>query len=307
MPEPAHRARSPLSALLVGASLVRLHIVAIACLATSVFGWAFTGHWWWLAVGCAAVDWFVINLLNRVADLEEDRINGVLGADVASRYPRALSALCWVALIGSLVASHVVAPALTPWRILCHLIGFPYNFRLLPGGARFKELYALKNLASGAIFLVTVLAYPLALAFSEGGGGLLADVTWTTVALSGAFFLAFELSYEVIYDLRDAPGDAEAKVPTFPVVHGPVVAARIADALIFTSMVVLVGGHVSGHVPWRVAVMLVAPVVHWILYRRWQSRGLEGADCVALTWIGALQLALYHGWVAVGLPLARPF
>ncbi len=306
---PAEVARGGLRGLLaVSASLVRLHIVAIACLATSVFGWALTGDWgpgpwWWLPVAACAADWFVINLMNRVADLEEDAANGILGADVAARHPRAFSGLCWAVLLGSLLATPLLMPALTPWRLACHAIGFPYNFRLLPGKRRFKELYGCKNLASGVIFLITSFGYPIAAA----GGVLAADVSWVTVAAVAGFFLLFELSYEVIYDLRDAPGDALAEVKTFPVVHGQATSLRIVNALIAGSLLILIGAYAAGKVPWRLFVMLLAPVLQFFLYRRAVARGITSADCVALTWLGAIQLALYHVWVFAGLPLERPF
>lgn len=282
--------------------------MAIACLATSVFGWALTGawgqgRWWWLPVAACAADWFVINLMNRVADLEEDAANGILGADVAARHPRAFAGLCWAVLLGSLLATHLLMPVLTPWRLACHAIGFPYNFRLLPGKRRFKELYGLKNFASGVIFLITSFGYPLAAA----GGALAADVSWATVVAVAGFFLLFELSYEVIYDLRDAPGDALAEVKTFPVVHGEATSLRIVNALIGGSLVILVGAYAAGYVPWRLFVMLLAPVLQFFLYRRAVARGITSADCVGLTWLGAIQLALYHGWVFAGLPLERPF
>lgn len=289
--------------LALAASLVRLHIIAIAALATSVFGWALSGEWTLAPLVCCALDWFVINLMNRVADLEEDAANGILGADLAAAHPRAFGALCWAVLIASLAASHLIVPALTPWRLACHAIGFPYNFHLLPGKRRFKELYGLKNFASGVIFLITCFAYPLALA----RGALAPDVTWVGVACVAGFFLLFELSYEVIYDLRDAPGDALAGVQTFPVVHGPGVAARIIDALLGSSALLLLASYLAGVVPWRLVVMIVAPVLQAVLYRRALARGITSADCVGLTWLGAGLLALYHGWVAVGLPLDAPW
>lgn len=298
--EPAASRSGPLA---LAASLVRLHIIAIAALATSVFGWALVGRWALAPLVCCALDWFVINLMNRVADLEEDAANGVVGADLAAAHPRAFSGLCWAVLLASLGVSHLLAPALTPWRLACHAIGFPYNFHLLPGKRRFKELYGLKNLASGVIFLITCFGYPLALA----DGALLPDVTWAGVAWVAGFFLLFELSYEVIYDLRDAPGDALAGVQTFPVVHGQAGAARIIDGLLFASSALLLSGYLLGSVPWRLVVMIVAPGLQLFLYRRALARGISSRDCVGLTWLGALLLALYHGWVAVGLPLDRPW
>lgn len=283
------------------ASLVRLHIVAIACLATLVYGWAFTGVWSpWLVV-LSAIDWFVINLLNRVVDVEEDTLNGIPGTGFAARHPRALLWGCLLLLGGSLAASHWFLPALTLPRVACHLVGFPYNYRLLPGKRRLKELYFFKNSGSAAIFLITVFAYPLA----EAGwsAGFAPDVTWTTVAVCATFFILFELSYEVIYDLRDAPGDRAANVRTYPVVHGEAVAIRIVDALIVIPSIVLIAGYAAGVVPWRLVVMVLAPALQLLLYKLALRRGLTKRHCILLTWLGAAQLFAYCLWVAAGLPL----
>ncbi|MHB8876930.1 MAG: hypothetical protein ACYC8T_24805, partial [Myxococcaceae bacterium] len=65
--------------------LSRFHIIAIASLACVAFGWLFSGSFLWAAAALCALDWFIVNLTNRVADLAEDRINGIPGTDLISK------------------------------------------------------------------------------------------------------------------------------------------------------------------------------------------------------------------------------
>ena len=71
---------SPLRALV---GVTRPHIVAIAALACLTFGHALNGGYPWLAVAFCALDWFLVNLLNRVVDFGEDRTNRVEGTELA--------------------------------------------------------------------------------------------------------------------------------------------------------------------------------------------------------------------------------
>ncbi len=282
----------------------RLHIVAIALLGCFTFGWLLTGRYPWLAAGVTALDWFVVNLLNRVVDVEEDRINQVTGADWADRHRRALVGVGLALLLGSLVAVHLVCPALLPLRLAGHALALSYNWPLLPGWRRLKQLYLVKNLASGTGFLITVFGYPLAVA-GWSLAGAPADVSWATVGAAIGFFLPFELSYEVVYDLRDQPGDRAAGVRTFPVVHGERGAARIIDGLLAGSLAVLVVGGAAGVVPWRLFIMGAAPLLQLVLYKRAVRRGVTARDCIAITWLGAGLLLTWHLWILADLPGAR--
>jgi 4-hydroxybenzoate polyprenyltransferase len=270
----------------------RLHIVAIAALGTLTFGWAFTGARPWLAAAVCALDWFLVNLLNRVVDLPEDRVNAIAGTGFVERHRRAILAGGFATLFGSLA----LAPALLPWRLAYHALGFAYNWPLLPGRRRIKQLYFFKNSASAAGFLLTCLAYPLT------GAALAPDVTRGTVFATAAFFFAFELSYEVIYDLRDVPGDRLVGARTFPVVHGERGAVHIVDGLLAVSAVTLAASYAAGVVPWRLFVMVLAPALQVAVYKPWLRRGITSADCIRLTLLGAGLLALYHVWIALGLP-----
>jgi 4-hydroxybenzoate polyprenyltransferase len=244
-----------------------------------------------------------VNLLNRVVDLKEDQLNAITGVDFVARHRRAVVWVGFGTLAGSLVAVHLIHPEVTPLRVAYHLLGLAYNWRLLPGGRRIKELYFFKNTASALGFMLTVLGYPLAVAgWGQDPSRLLSDVTLATILVGGGFFFLFELSYEVIYDLRDAPGDAAAGVKSFPVVHGEKGAIRIIDGLIATSLAILIGGYALGHVPWRLAIMFAAPLIQLVLYKRMVRRGITTGDCIGLTWLGAGLLTVYHLWVAAELP-----
>jgi 4-hydroxybenzoate polyprenyltransferase len=284
------------------ASIGRLHIVAIAALGTFTFAWLLYGqHAWALSLICA-LDWFLVNLLNRVVDLKEDTANRIPGTEFVAHHRRAILALGFGALGASLVLVHLRMPELTPWRVGYHALGFAYNWAVLPGRRRIKQLYFWKNTASAAGFLVTLFAYPIATYGTGERLPLVRGVTMTTVAVTMAFFFLFELSYEIVYDLRDAPGDAAAAVRTYPVVHGEKGAMRIIDALLLVSSAALVGGFAAGVVPWRIAVMVAAPVLQAVVYKRAVRRGVTSADCVRLTWIGAGLLLAYNLWSAAGLP-----
>ena len=284
-------------------SISRLHIVAIATLGTFTFGWLFTGKYLFGLAALSAIDWFIVNLLNRVVDLDEDRLNRITGVAFVDRHRVAIIRLGFALLGGTLIATAIVAPALASLRLAYHLLGLTYNWPILPGRRRIKQLWFWKNTASAIGFMLTVFLYPL----SQFGWGLDASllapgITPATIAVSAAFFFLFELSWEVIYDLRDEPGDRAAGVRTYPVVHGIPVAMRIIDGLILTSAALLTAGYASGIVPWRIFVMILAPAMNFVAYKRFMRRGIRSSDCIRLTWLGAALLLAYHLWVVVGLP-----
>ena len=289
------------SSVAVLASVGRLHIVAIAALGTFTFTWLFTGHHDPRLAALAALDWFLVNLLNRVVDLKEDAANHVLGTDLVARHRRAFLWGGLAVLLASLVLGHLWLATLTPLRVAFHALGLAYNWPLLPGGRRIKALYFFKNTASAIGFMLTVFGFPLA-AITAGAASFPPGVTWATVGFAAGFFFLFELSYEVIYDLRDAEGDALAGVRTYPVVHGPQVALRITDALIVGSALCLAVGYALGPVPWRLFVMILGPGLQAALYKRAVARGITSRDCVNITWLGAGLLLAYHGWTVAGLP-----
>src|SRR5262245_57709371 len=89
------------------AAVGRLHIVAIGALGALTFGWVFFGARMPLVAGVAAMDWFLVNLLNRVVDIPEDRANGIVGTDFVARNRRALLFAGTATLLGSFAAVAV--------------------------------------------------------------------------------------------------------------------------------------------------------------------------------------------------------
>jgi 4-hydroxybenzoate polyprenyltransferase len=285
------------------ADISRLHIVAIAAMGMFTFGWLFTGVYLWLLTAVCALDWYIVNLINRTGDLEEDRANIIFKTEFVDRNRRLLLRVAFMVLLISLVVVHFLNPAITGLRIVCHLLGAFYNWPLLPGRRRLKQLYFWKNNASAVGFLITVFGYPLAtMRWGNGPHGFPPGITWATVVFSAVFFYLFEISYEVIYDLRDLKGDALADIRTYPVVHGVRTSVYIVDGLIFSSMAVLAVGYLFDVVPWRIFIMIAAPFLQLVVYKHALHRGISGRDCIRITWMGVGMLIIYHIWIMAGLP-----
>ena len=285
------------------ASIARLHIVAIGALGTLTFSWALCGVRDVPLALLSACDWFVVNLLNRVVDVVEDRQNGIAGADVVARHARRTLVIGLGVLLISLGVGALVAPQTLPVRLAFHALGFAYNWRVLPGcdgrRRRIKELALWKNTASALGFLFTCFALPLV------SHPLVVGVD--AVIAAAAFFFLFELGYEVLYDLRDVDGDRLAGVSTWPVLFGPVIAARIAVGQMVAAVVVVVAASVAGVLPWHLAIMGVAPllqlaVVAPFLPTATRVGRVTSSLCIGVTWLGCGLLVAYHLWDVLGLP-----
>jgi 4-hydroxybenzoate polyprenyltransferase len=166
---------------------------------------------------------------------------------------------------------------------------------------RIKELAFWKNTASATGFLITCFALPLSCLPPRP------DVGVVTVVVTAVFFFLFELGYEVLYDLRDIDGDAEAGVRTWPVLLGPRGGAAVALAQTAAAFVVLVGGFVAAVVPWRVAVMGAAPLLQLVIVGprlplRGRPNRITSGVCIGITWLGAGLLCTYHLWEWLQLP-----
>ena len=284
-------------------SVIRYHIVAIAMTAAVVFGWLFTGEHPWALALVVGADWFVINLANRVTDVGEDLANDIRGTSRVARRPGLTVAICLGVLAASFAWSAARWPELTGWRLAVQGLGLVYNVRLIwtpRGWTRLKELYFFKNSGSAAIFVLTCFVYPLVIAESRIAGA-------ATIAVLAGFFVLFELTYEILYDLRDLEGDRAEGIPTYPVVHGPTRAQTIVDALLVASVAVLAGGFVAGVIGVRELLMIAAPGIQFATYRwRLARGGLTSADCIGLTHLGTGLLLFYllgnQVWLELGLP-----
>jgi 4-hydroxybenzoate polyprenyltransferase len=277
--------------------LGRFHIVAIAALAAVVFGWELDGRVRWTAGALVGFDWFLLNLFNRIADVPEDKRNGVSGTGFVEQNAGALMRIAVLALAVSLIGARPLGTPLLALRVLFHLGGFAYSFPTV--GPRIKEIFLVKNVFSGLLFLLSVVGVPLAL---RDGTPPLAEV----VALC-AFFLPLEITYELIYDLRDAAGDAASGIVTLPVKWGEQRTRAFIELLLAASAAALLIGHLAGALEWRELVMIAAPIQQALVLRLWIPREVRKRDAVAITWLGAAQLASYLVWIGLGLPLERPW
>ena len=288
--------------MIAALAIARYHIVLVAMTASVVFGWLFTGQYGWTLALVVGVDWFLVNLWNRITDIDEDLANGIPGTERIARSKRAFVAGAACLLVGSFAVTSWVWPALTPWRAAVQAIGFAYNYRLVPtprGLRRFKEIYFLKNFMSAVLFVLTCFVYPLVVL----GPRLVSPAAVVALAL---FFVPFELSYEVLYDVRDLEGDRAHGIPTFPAVHGLATTRRIVDGLLALAGAVLVVAFVTAVLGVRELLMILALVAQYAFYRvRW-NRGLTTGDCIVLTHQGTLLLALFLAgtalWLRAGLP-----
>ena len=102
-----------------------------------------------------AIDWMLINLLNKLTDLAEDRVNQIHGTDFVDDHKRVLSGAWIVVFVLSFVWTTLRFPELTLLRVIVQVIGLGYSLPLIPtlrGFRRFKDLYFFKNFMSAVLF-----------------------------------------------------------------------------------------------------------------------------------------------------------
>lgn len=284
-------------------AIARYHIMLVAMFATVVFAFVMTGQRPWVLTLVVAVDWFLINLMNRITDIDEDLKNGIPGTERVARRKTALTVASVALMVGSFAVTHLVWPMLTPFRVVVQLIGIAYNYKVVPtpkGLSRLKEIYFFKNFGSSVLFVLTCFVYPLA------ANSFVRLVPWSAIVLLALFFVPFELTFEILYDMRDLDGDRAEGVPTYPVVHGVENARRIIDGLLIGSALVLLGGFFARVLGVRELLMVVAPIAQFAFYRPRYRRGLTPRDCIVLTHLGTAQLVLFllgtAIWQRAGLP-----
>src|SRR5262249_23029402 len=161
--------------------------------------------------------------------------NRIPGTERVARRRSGVVLICLVVAFALIAGTAIAAPALLPWRLAVQGIGLAYSYRLVPtprGRKRIKEIYFLKNFGSACIFVLTSFAYPIV----SSGTRLL---PWTTLSMLVVFFVTFEMTFEILYDLRDHEGDRLESIPTFPVVHGVAGARRIVDGLLVGASAVM--------------------------------------------------------------------
>ncbi|MCK6549302.1 UbiA family prenyltransferase [Myxococcota bacterium] len=292
-------------------AITRPHILTIVYFATLTYGWIFTERHDLLLPLIAVWDWFIVNFNNKATDLDEDLANGIPGAAEAQAHKRTIELISFVMIALGLAAGFALYPEILPFRVAFTLIGLGYNYDIVPGlvrgpdGARrfgltrFKEMYFFKNFGSSMLFTLSVFLYPFF------GLGAVGDYPVEKLLLAIAFFIPLELTYEIIYDLRDLDGDRALRVPTYPVVHGPDRAKQIIYALIAFSALFPIAGAVGGVLRLREWCVVAGCLQQIVLMRIFcgGTRRPTQRETVIITLIGAAQLASYNVWIWAGLPL----
>lgn len=285
--------------MFLGAS--RFHIVLIAFLATMTFCWLFSGLFGPLVALLVAIDWWILDVGNKISDLAEDLQNNPDEARWVQANQRGLALSSIVLFAVTLALTPLYGWTLVGLRLLFQLLGVFYNFRSIPwfGGrrTRFKELYAVKNPAAGVLFVLSVIGYPVAVL------GAQLQVGWGYVGLMALFFILFENSFEVIYDLKDIPGDRAEGIPTFPAVHGDRVGVIVVAALATSAALVILAGYALGPFGFRELLIMLAPLVQLALLPLFRRRGYRALDTVWITHVGSAQLAVYLAYAWLELPI----
>jgi 4-hydroxybenzoate polyprenyltransferase len=293
----AARGTRPRGDLALFFSVSRFHIVIIAGLGTLTYGWLFAGvHDARLAV-LAALDWWILDIGNKLSDRREDGVNDPAGARWVVRHEKALAWGCLGAFAISAVPTALYDPWLLSGRVAFQILGVLYNFPVLPGHRRFKTRYFWKNTMAGVLFLMSIIGYPL-LALRDH-----LEVGPAYVALMAAFFFFLEHSFEILYDFKDVEGDRLHGVRTYPAVHGERGGILAFSAAVALAALSLVAGVASGVLGFREGIILFAPAVQAAAFVAYRRRGYRAGDTVTITHLGSIQLLLYNAYVWAGLPI----
>ena len=230
-------ARRGFAARLVGAAVRnRLHL--IVCSAVALWAWpAFLDR------TVLPIDFLIVPLTvatvyewNRLTDRREDAINCPEDLNLALRHRGTIALVCAAGL-----ATVVVATALT-FRLEAAallaallLLGFFYGTPVVPSRpqARLKSLFVVKNVASAGGWALLTLVYPLLHA---------QQAIDSSVWFAAAAMLIGVVSSELIWDVRDAAGDAQSGIRSVPVRLGTRAVSRILVVLNAAFTLVIVVG-----------------------------------------------------------------
>ena len=230
--------------------LNRLHIVASA----PAVMWCWSEF---LKMRFRSIDYLIITLAvacicqwNRLTDVEEDAVNCPADLKDAQTKSRAIKVFCYAGGTIAVILALFTEPA---WPIAALVVfgaavGYFYNSPLLPSKPhlRLKNMFVIKTFSSGAGWSAGLLVFP---------------TLRVHVQPNGFFFTAFVymfamvMTYEIMWDIRDATGDAKAGLRTLPVVLG-INSARVCATLL---QIICLGIIISGLVNAR-----LTPV--WSLY-----------------------------------------
>jgi 4-hydroxybenzoate polyprenyltransferase len=217
--------------------LNRLHIVASAP----------TVMWCWsefLKMRFRSIDYLIITLAvacicqwNRLTDVEEDAVNCPADLKDAQAKSRAIKVFCYAGGTIAVILALFTEPA---WPIAALVVfgaavGYFYNSPLLPSKPhlRLKNMFVIKTLSSGAGWSAGLLVFPMLRTHTQPDGRFFTAFV---------YMLAMVMTYEIMWDMRDAAGDSKAGLRTLPVVLG-INSARVCATLL---QIICLGIIISG-------------------------------------------------------------
>jgi 4-hydroxybenzoate polyprenyltransferase len=254
--------------------------------------------WCWsefLKMHFHSIDYLIITIAvacicqwNRLTDVEEDALNCPEDLKDAQAKKTAIKVFCYT---GGIVTVMLALSTKPTWEIAGLVafgvaVGYFYNSPLLPSQPhlRLKNMFIIKNFSSGAGWSLGLLVFPMLRAHIHPDGRFFTAFV---------YMFAMVMTYEIMWDIRDAAGDAQAGIPTLPVVLG-INSARVCAAIL---QIVCLGIIISGVVNARLtpvwsfyllpSIMLLTLIILFPRLIRY-NRGLSHALVIALSGFACL-------------------
>jgi 4-hydroxybenzoate polyprenyltransferase len=192
--------------------------------------------WCWsefLKMPFSGIDYLIITLAvacicqwNRLTDAEEDALNCPADLNDAQAKNRGIKVFCYVSGTIAILLALFTEPSWPTAGLVAFgtAVGYFYNSPLLTSKPhlRLKNMFIIKNLSSGAGWSAGLLVFPMLRAHIQPDGRFLTAFV---------YMFAMVTTYEILWDMRDAAGDAKAGIRTLPVVLG-INSSRVLTAII---------------------------------------------------------------------------
>lgn len=197
---------------------------------------------------------------NMLTDVTEDNANGRLSSVVVARHPRGFRLLTALAFGVALLLSIPSGWGFVVYGFVLNLLGFLYSQPV--ASFRIKRRLVLKNVYPALFWSVSLLVGPFVYAHRALNLAML-------YAVAAVFCWAAYV--ELMWDVRDAPGDRLAGVDSIPLMWGTAVTERILQVLNVAASAILVIAFVAGlnSSPWITGVIVgIATAVFTRFYFR---------------------------------------
>ena len=254
--------------------------------------------WCWsefLKIRFRSIDYLIITLAvacicqwNRLTDVEEDALNCPADLKDAQAKSRTIKVFCYV---GGTISVVLAIFTERTWGLAGLVafgaaVGYFYNSPLLPSQShlRLKNMFIIKNVSSGAGWSAGLLVFPMLRAHTQPDGRFFTAFI---------YMFAMVMTYEIMWDMRDAAGDAQAGIRTLPVVLG-INSARVYTAILqFVCLGIIISGLANARLTpvWSFyllpSIMLLTLIIFFPRLIRY-NRGLSHVLVMALTGFACL-------------------